>query len=315
MSHQAFGLCVVAMGLAVAAAASADDTGLRLELPGLDQRAQSGSQSAAVTDAAGAPKAALTEAPSFNSDLPISAGTNFYFRIAGWYTALDANLAYGDSVNLGVVDLDFERTLNYDLDLLTMRGEFGFTIAKRFHLDFAANGPFNYDGNTSQTISFRDYSFAGNAHTELDFVTLEADFSYDVISKDRFRLWVTGGVRGMLMHFEVSGQATDSGGNFVGSRDDDIDAIAALPVLGLGARWDVSRNFYLSAKGVGFYAGQYGNSYDLMAEAGWDFTRHFGIFAGFKYQHLEVDEVSIDDYDLSFDSSLYGPYAGVAVRF
>jgi hypothetical protein len=270
-----------------------DGSGLRLDLPGEPEPAPADG----------------------GADLPVSHGTRFYFRISGWYTTLDAELAYGESVNTDVVDLDFERTLGYDTDLLTLRGEFGFTIGERMHLDFAANGPFNYDGDTTQSISFGDFSYGATAHTELDFVTFEADFSYDVIHEDKFRLGLGAGLRGVFMHFEVDGQATDSNGNPVGSRSEDLDAGAALPVIGLGARWDLSRHFYLAAKGMGIYAGNYGNAFDASAEVGWDFTRNFGVFAGYKYQHFEVDDIGADDFDLTFDESLYGPYAGVAVRF
>jgi hypothetical protein len=86
-------------------------------------------------------------------------------------------------------------------------------------------------------------------------------------------------------------------------------------VVGLTGRWDFTRNFYVAAKGMGIYAGNYGNVLDASAEVGWDFTRNFGIFAGYRYQHFEVDDVGVDDFDLTFDASVYGPYAGVAVRF
>lgn len=292
--------------LALTAAALGDDGGLKL--PGISEAAPRGTGAdAANTD--------LSAPLRTDSGFAISSGTKYYFRIAGWYTALDANLTYGDSVNLGTVDLDFDRVLGYDMDLLTLRGAFGFSIADKFHLDFGINGPLNYDGRLTQDASFDNLLFSANSSSELDMIGLDADFSWDFVRKEKIRVALVGGIRAALFHFEIEGQATDRNGNVIASQREELDAGAAIPVVGLSSRWDFSRNFYLSGKAVGLYAGDYGNAYDLYAEVGWDFTRNFGAYAGFRYTHFEASNIDIDDVDLEFDYSLYGPYVGIEVRF
>src|SRR5687767_694375 len=51
---------------------------------------------------------------------PISAGTRFYARLAGWYTMLDTTLQYGTSLNSAPLPIDLEDTLGLDTDLLTL---------------------------------------------------------------------------------------------------------------------------------------------------------------------------------------------------
>jgi hypothetical protein len=249
------------------------------------------------------------------ADGPISAGTRFYARLAGWYTMLDTTLQYGTSLNSAPLPIDLEDTLGLDTDLLTLRGNFGFHIADRFHLDFGINGPFNYDedsGNTSFT--FGDFSYNGSVHSEIDFVTFDADFAYDLVKEQDFRFWLGAGVRAMAISIEIQGQATDQNGNPVGNQTEEVDAGVGIPVVGLGIRWDMSRNFYFAAKGMGLYVGNYGNAYDASAELGWDFAHNFGLFAGFRFTHFEAD-IDQDDLDFEIDSDLLGPYAGVEVRF
>lgn len=270
------------------------------------------SGSAATEHSWAAPALSLASAAAAD---PISSGTQFYFRVGAWYTMLGASLAYGSTVNGAPVNLDLEDTLNYDTDVLTLRGQFGFHVEDRWHFEFGISGPFGYDGDTTQAFSFGDYTYSGNVHTEVDAVSFEGDFFYDVVHERDFRLGLGAGARAVLLHFEVQGTATDSGGNNAGFRDDDLDAGAILPVVGLNLRWDFSRNFYLAAKGMGIYVGHYGNAYDASAEIGWDFTRNIGIFAGYRISHLESDFDEIDDLDFEVDGTMQGPYAGLEVRF
>jgi hypothetical protein len=245
----------------------------------------------------------------------ISDGTRFYFRIAGWYTMLESDLEYGDPLNGASSILDIEDTLNYDTDLLTLRGEFGFRFADRFHVDFAIDGPFNYDGQSSQSFTFGDRTFDADSESELDAISLEGNFCFDLLQKDNFSLWIGAGVRALLFRFEATGQATDEDGNSLGTETEELEAGAALPVVGLGIRWDLSRNIYLAAEGMGIYAGDYGNAYDVSAEIGWDFVRNFGIFAGYRFSHLEAEVDDVDGFDLDLDGTIHGPYAGIEVRF
>jgi hypothetical protein len=84
-----------------------------------------------------------------------------------------------------------------------------------------------------------------------------------------------------------------------------------VPVLSLGARARLAFGDYLGVLGRIGYLKYQGNSFmDLDAQVEFSPVPMIGVFAGYRYLDIDVDE-----NDVYIDATLAGPYAGALIRF
>ncbi len=131
--------------------------------------------------------------------------------------------------------------------------------------------------------------------------------SYSIVDDEALRVDLIGGARYWSVNneFEVSGAAPPGGRTF----DDGGDWID--PLAGVKLRLSVSENVYVTSWGMigGFGVGS-DLMWDVMAGAGYSFTDHFDVFAG--YRAVSVD-YSSDGF--VYDMVQQGPVMAGVFRF
>ncbi|MEO0632206.1 MAG: hypothetical protein AAFY46_16000, partial [Planctomycetota bacterium] len=164
-------------------------------------------------------------------------------------------------------------------------------------------GNYTYDGVTTEAISFDGDTFTGTVATETNYTIYELNVLYELAEISLFKIHLGGGVR--LFDVEAS-----IAGTVGGSADSESESIfLPIPVLAAGARADLGPNFFVQGRVAGLYLGQYGSVLDGSLEVGWDFIRNAGIFAGYRVMSAESE-----GFDVEFDLTLGGPYAGIELR-
>jgi hypothetical protein len=181
---------------------------------------------------------------------------------------------------------------------------------QRWHITAGYSGPFRYDGTSDPiNISFDNLNYTGIVKTDVKFDVFEAGVSYDIARPGPVTISLGTGANIFSFRGSVSGTAIENGGPPT-ARSSSADALIPVPGLGLGLRWDITDQLYLRGSGRGFYAGNYGNVFDVGAEIGFDFTPNIGIFGGYRWMHAHADV-----NDVNFDINLRGFYSGLEVRF
>ncbi len=244
---------------------------------------------------------------------PVSRDTTFHVRGAAWFSELSGSVSVGDPIPGATSDIDLIDTLGLDANKMVLSASAGFNLGKsgRFHIDVGFNGPFNYDGDSGTVdIAFNNLRYTGSVSSTADFNIYQIDLGYDVIQNDVVTLNLGGGTRIFDIDTSVEGTATDPNTNTTAYQRESESIVAPLPGLGGSLRIDITPNVYIKGSGKGIYAGNYGNFYDLAAEIGYDITKNFGVFAGYRLMHGEA-EVG----DVNFDVQLEGFFAGAEVRF
>jgi hypothetical protein len=243
----------------------------------------------------------------------VSDGAVIRVRASGWFTQLTGEGNFGEPIPGTTTQIDLTDTLGLDDDKVALSASVGINLGKqgRWHFDGGFNGPFNYDGTSDPiNISFNDFQFTGIVESEADINIYQFDLGYDIIKSSPFTLTIGPGGRLVDIEASVTGTASENGTGATEVRTETVDALVPLPGLGLGARVDLTPNIYAKAFGRGIYLGNLGNYFDASAELGYDLGKNFGLFAGYRWMHIEAD---VDDVD--FEVDLKGFYAGVELRF
>jgi hypothetical protein len=238
----------------------------------------------------------------------VARGTWLRLRGFGIWSQASGNIDFHrDGPIIDVLnDIDFEDTLGMDLDEFTGGALIGFNFGddKQFHLDFSYWGFYDWDGDRDVgTIIFDDEIFTGQVESRARVHEGDVDLGWDLWRPESVPLTLTGTLGLRVYYVDAEVRESPSG------RDASITFVAPIPTLGLGLRWDVTRNVYVRGAVSGIYAGELGNYIDASAEVGVDLTRNLGLFVGYRFWdfHVEWDD---DNYD--FDNSLL--YGGVEVR-
>jgi hypothetical protein len=232
-------------------------------------------------------------------------------RIRGFAIYSQANGEIDFHSDSAIIDannnINLESTLGMDLDKFTGGALLGFNFGheKRFHLDFTYQGYYDYEGSRDVgSIVFNGKVFTGEVDSSAQLAELDIDFRYDFWKPESVDLTLSGtlGLRNYFIQAKVQEVLT--------GRNDSVEFIAPIPVLGGSLRWGITPNVYVQGNASGIYLGEYGNYYDLSAEVGVDLNRNVGLFLGYRFwaMNLEWDN---DDYD--FDNGAI--YSGVEMRF
>lgn len=141
---------------------------------------------------------------------------------------------------------------------------------------------------------------------DLDSTTTAATAlaGYSVLERPNIRLDVLAGAR--LWSVE---NTLNFNGGFFGGRSFNDSATWVDAMGGVRARFDFADRFYLT--GTALAGGGSSNfGWDLMGGVGYEFSRHFSAFGG--YRALGVD---YQDGGFEFDVTIQGPILGGVIRF
>ncbi|MEL6797246.1 MAG: hypothetical protein AAFO89_10550 [Planctomycetota bacterium] len=273
--------------------------GLILALPALAETTPPRGMLAPV-----APIAAASPVPQVLGSPSVADDTFLKVRGGGWILFQSGSVQIGDDSGGGLSILDLEDTLNQDSVDASPIGSIAVAIpAIDILIEAGFLGDYSYDGTTTESISFDGDTFTGTVATETNYTIYEVNALYELVELSIFKIHLGGGVR--LFDVEAS-----IAGDVGGSPETESESLfLPIPVLAAGARADLGPNFYAQGRVAGLYLGQYGSVLDGSLEVGWDFIRNAGIFAGYRVMAAESE-----GFDVEFDLTLGGPYAGIELR-
>lgn len=257
----------------------------------------------------------MAQRPSFLEETLAGAGpldspnagddTFFKIRAGGMFAFADGEVTSGDEIGGSTNVLDLEDTLGQDTDDFSPIGSVAVAIPViDLLIELGYVGTYTFDGTTTQSISFDDKEFTGTIDSEETLSIYELNILYELAEVKFVTLYVGTGARVIDAEAEIEGTVS-------GSTDrEKEDLILPIPVAAVGANLDLGEHVAIRGQLAGLYLGDYGQVYDAELEIGYDFTRNFGVFAGYRYMYVESDE-----FDLEVEATLQGIYAGAEVRF
>ncbi len=233
--------------------------------------------------------------PGFPGDVPDS----FRLRLGTVVGSFDTNFAYStDRGGLGGL-VNFENLLGVDSSSTSFRLEGSWRIGRRSSIEF---GYFGFDRSGSRAPQ-RDFQFliftilAGTAvETELSSQVATAAYRYNAYDNGEVRLYGTAGVS----YFDLETRLAAGvgvllpGGVPVGRGiEERLDVSQAVPILGVGTEWAVSRRFLMNLYFRGLFL-DLGGFRGGISEAGvsgtWFFIRNLGVGTGVQRVDIRVRE-------------------------
>ncbi|MDT8444299.1 MAG: hypothetical protein RQ722_08405 [Desulfuromonadales bacterium] len=217
--------------------------------------------------------------------------------------AVDGNTLSGTPIDLEK-DLGFDDSEDYFVEGALNLGSFRLAISY-LPLEFSGSG------TLSQPIVFNDRTFDVSATTssEVKLDIIDAGLTWNIINIDdlpaRIQIGPELAVKYVDVDLTMSGVETSSGLSI--SESDS----AQVPIPTIGARARISFSDFIGLVGRIGYMEYQDNSF-LDAEAQIEFSPIplVGIFGGYRYFDLQVDES-----DIFVDAQFSGPFAGAFVRF
>jgi hypothetical protein len=222
------------------------------------------------------------------------------------YASLDADGTFAaDDGGIGT-DIDFDSDLNFE-DSEHVYAQAALQLG-RFRLS-AEYLPLDFSGNNTITrnINFGGLTFpAGtNVASDVEMSVLDFAMAFHILDFD------DGPLR-LQLGPEVAVKIADIDLSFRDTVTNIVESVSAtVPVPTIGARGRIAFSDYAGVVGRIGYLEVSGNSV-LDADVQLEFSPIplLGIFAGYRYVDVEVDES-----DVRINSTFSGPYAGVLARF
>lgn len=239
--------------------------------------------------------------------LPLSAQADEMLSLKVGYQNLTPSGQFASREGLvnTVIDLENDFGMDEEADLVAEAAlQFGsFRIAVGYM-------PLKFNGTTSaqRTIEFGGQQFTATdqAVGSLDVDLFDLGLTWYLVNIDDLPVRVQIGP-------ELSVKVFDGEASVVSLIDpalrESVSGTAPLPTIGLRARVGLADMLSLTGR-VGYV--EYNDNSFLDADGQVEFSPlpMFGIFAGYRYLDLEVDEG-----DLFVDATFDGPYGGLLVRF
>ncbi len=228
------------------------------------------------------------------------------FSLKVGYASLDTDGTFAADDGIIGTDIDFDNDLNFD-DSEHVYVQAAFQLgAFRLSAEYL---PLDFSGNNTIT---RDINFGGltfpagtNVASDVEMNVLDFAIAFHLLNLD------DGPVR-LQLGPELAVKVADIDMSFRDTATAVVESVSAtVPVPTIGARGRVAFSDYAGVVGRIGYLEVSGNSF-LDADIQLEFSPIplLGIFAGYRYVDVEVDEA-----DVRINSTFSGPYAGVLARF
>ncbi len=217
--------------------------------------------------------------------------------------AVDGNTLSGTPIDLED-DLGFDDSEDYFVEGALNLGPFRLAISY-LPLEFSGSG------SLSQPIVFNDQTFDVSATTnsEVELDIIDAGLTWNVINIDDLPARIQIGPELAVKYVDVDLSMTGveaSSGISISETDS-----AQVPIPTLGARARISFSDFIGLVGrIGYMEYQDNSFLDVEAQIEFSPIPLVGIFGGYRYFDLQVD-----DSDIFVDAQFSGPFAGALVRF
>ena len=248
-------------------------------------------------------------APAAHADAGNPLNDRFNFQLGGFLLSTETTLRVDGGLRTGT-EINSERDLGLkDSDRFRLDGYWRIAPKHKVRVMYFDTKN-EADKTLERTIIFNDqqYDIGLDVHTKVETSVIELAYEYTFLKRDTYDLSGSFGIHNLKFDTSLSGELN---GNPLPNLSNSAQANGPLPVLGLHGVWRFNDQFYIDAMAQFFKISvdvYDGSVTDLTASAVWQFSRHWGVGAGWNNFITKVDV----DGD-NFNGSLRWRYGGARI--
>jgi hypothetical protein len=248
-------------------------------------------------------------APAVHAEAGDPLSDRFNIQLGGFLLSTETTLRVDGEFDQGT-EIDSERDLGLK-DSDRFRIDAYWRIAPKHKIRLMYFDTSNEaDKTLERTIEFNDtiYNVGLDVHAKTQTQVTELAYEYTFMKRETYDLSGSFGIHNLKFQTSLGGELN---GNPLPNLQNTAEANGPLPVLGLHGVWRFNDQFYIDAMVQYFQISfdQYdGSVTDLTASAVWQFTKHFGVGAGWNNFITKVDV----DGD-NFNGMLRWKYGGARI--
>jgi hypothetical protein len=234
----------------------------------------------------------------------------FNFQLGGFLLSTETTLRVDGELGQRGDEIDTERDLGLK-DSDRFRIDAYWRIAPKHKIRLMYFDTSNEaDKTLERTIEFQgeEYLVGLDVHAKTETQVTELAYEYTFLKRDTYDLSGSFGIHNLKFSTFLGGELN---GNPLPNLQNTAEANGPLPVLGLHGVWRFNDQFYIDAM-VQYFSISFdaydGSVTDLTASAVWQFSKHFGVGAGWNNFITRVDV----DGD-NFDGMLRWRYGGARI--
>ena len=248
-------------------------------------------------------------APAVHAEAGDPLSDRFNIQLGGFLLSTETTLRVDGEFDQGT-EIDSERDLGLkDSDRFRIDAYWRIAPKHKIRLMYFDTSN-SADKTLERTIEFNDtiYTVGLDVHAKTQTQVTELAYEYTFMKRDTYDLSGSFGIHNLKFQTSLGGELN---GNPLPNLQNTAEANGPLPVLGLHGVWRFNDQFYIDALVQYFQISfdQYdGSVTDLTASAVWQFSKHFGVGAGWNNFITKVDV----DGD-NFNGMLRWKYGGARI--
>ena len=248
-------------------------------------------------------------APALHAEAGDPLSDRFNIQLGGFMLSTKTTVRVDGEFERGT-EIDSERDLGLE-DSDRFRVDAYWRIAPKHKIRLMYFDTSNEANKTlERTLEFNDttYNIGLDVHAKTETQVTELAYEYTFLKRDTYDLSGSFGIHNLKFQTFLGGELN---GNPLPNLQNTAEANGPLPVLGLHGVWRFNDQFYIDAMAQYFSISfdEYdGSVTDLTASAVWQFTKHFGVGAGW---NSFITKVDVDGGD--FHGALRWRYGGARI--
>lgn len=229
-------------------------------------------------------------APALHAEAGDPLSDRFNFQLGGFLLSTETTLRVDGEFSRGT-EIDTERDLGLK-DSDRFRIDAYWRIAPKHKIRLMYFDTSNEaDKTLERTIEFQDqqYDVGLDVHAKSETQVTELAYEYTFMKRDTYDLSGSLGIHNLKFETSLGGELN---GNPLPNLQNTAEANGPLPVLGVHGVWRFNDQFYIDAM-IQYFTISFeeydGSVTDYTASAVWQFSKHFGVGAGWNNFITKVD--------------------------
>jgi hypothetical protein len=229
-------------------------------------------------------------APALHAEAGDPLSDRFNFQLGGFLLSTETTLRVDGEFSRGT-EIDTERDLGLK-DSDRFRIDAYWRIARKHKIRLMFFDTSNEaDKTLERTIEFlgQQYDVGLDVHAKSETQVTELAYEYTFMKRDTYDLSGSLGIHNLKFETSLGGELN---GNPLPNLQNTAEANGPLPVLGVHGVWRFNDQFYIDAM-IQYFTISFeeydGSVTDYTASAVWQFSKHFGVGAGWNNFITKVD--------------------------